>query len=96
MKLFTIDKDGKFVVVEIKRKTAGREAAFQLAKYVKSLRGIVNREVRGILAAPLMAKGVQRILVTLGLDFRSLDPKKCAEVLREPEAKKLEDFFVDR
>jgi RecB family endonuclease NucS len=94
--VYGIDKDGKFVVVEIKRKTAGREAAFQLAKYVKSLKSIVNREVRGILAAPLLAKGVQRILVALGLDFKSLDPKKCADVLREPEAKKLEEFFVDR
>ena len=41
------DKDGKFVVVEIKRKTAGKEAAMQLARYIEAVRGRTNREVRG-------------------------------------------------
>lgn len=91
--VYGIDKDGKFVVVEIKRKTARREAALQLARYVKAIRGIVNREVRGVLVSPALAKGVQRLLATLGLDFRSLDPKKCAEVLTGHATKKLEDFF---
>jgi RecB family endonuclease NucS len=54
---------------------------------------MVNREVRGILVAPRLAKGVQKLLVTLGLDFRRLDPKRCAEIVRETETKKLEDFF---
>jgi len=91
--VYGIDKDGKFVVVEIKRKTANRESALQLAKYVESTRGIVNRQVRGILAAPHMGKGVQKLLVTLGLDFKSLDPRKCAEILRKSETKKLAEFF---
>jgi len=91
--VYGIDKDGKFVVVEIKRKTAGREAALQLAKYVESIRGIVNRPVRGVLAAPHMGKGVQKLLATLGLDFKPLDPKKCAETLRKSETKKLAEFF---
>lgn len=87
------DKGGKFVVVEIKRKTASREAALQLAKYVESIRDIVNRPVRGILVAPHMGKGVQKLLATLGLDFKSLDPRKCAEILRKSETKKLAEFF---
>lgn len=87
------DKDGKFVVVEIKRKTASREAALQLAKYVESIRDMVNRPVRGILVAPHMGKGVQKLLATLGLDFKSLDPRKCAEILRKSETKKLAEFF---
>ncbi|KPV65554.1 MAG: Endonuclease NucS [Candidatus Bathyarchaeota archaeon BA1] len=91
--VYGIDGDGKFVVVEIKRKTAGRGAALQLATYVKSVKGMVNREVRGILAAPSMARGVQRLLATLGLDFKPLDPRKCAEVLSRPETRKLADFF---
>jgi len=91
--VYGIDKDGKFVVAEIKRKTAGREAALQLAKYVDSVRATVSREVRGVLVAPRLAKGVQRLLVTLGLDFRVLDPRKCAEILSRAETRKLAEFF---
>ncbi len=93
--VYGIDKNGKLVVVEIKRRTAGRDAALQLAKYVDFVKTIVNREVRGVLAAPRLAKNVQRLLVTLGLDFRPLDPRKCAEVLSRPETKKLAEFFVE-
>jgi len=91
--VYGVDKAGRFVVVEIKRKTASREAALQLAKYVEAVRGLVNREVRGVLAAPNLAKGVQRLLETLGLDFRALDPRKCAEVLSKPEIRRLMEFF---
>ena len=91
--VYGVDKDGKMVVIEIKRKTAGREAALQLAKYAESLKKTVNHEVRGILVAPQIAKGVQTLLVTLGLDFRRLDPKKCTEILRRIETKKIADFF---
>jgi len=91
--VYGIDKDGRFVVVEIKRKTASRDAALQLAKYVESIRGMVNRQVRGILSAPHMGKGVQKLLATLGLDFKSLDPRKCAEILRKSEVKKLAEYF---
>ncbi len=91
--VYGTDKDGNFVVVEIKRKTAGRKAALQLAKYVKSIRGKVNRPVRGILAAPRAAKGVQRLLATLKLDFKPLDPKKCTEIVGRPETRKISDFL---
>jgi RecB family endonuclease NucS len=91
--VYSIDKNGRMVVIEIKRKTAGRGAALQLAKYVDSLKITVNREIRGILVAPQIARGVQKLLVTLGLEFRSLDPKKCAEVLGKKETKKLVDFY---
>ena len=91
--IYGIDKDGKFLVVEIKRKTAGREAALQLAKYVDSVKTTVSREVRGVLVAPRLAKGVQRLLATLRLDFKALDPKRCAEVLSRPETRKLAEFF---
>jgi len=36
---------------------------------------------------------VQRLLVTLGLEFKALDPKRCAKVLKKTEATKLEKFF---
>jgi len=90
---YGVDKNGKLVVAEIKRKTAGKEAALQLAKYIDAVEGKANREVRGILVAPNIAKDVQRLLATLGLEFRALDPKKCAETLRRSETKKLAEFF---
>jgi RecB family endonuclease NucS len=91
--VYGIDKDGRMVVIEIKRKTAGREAALQLSRYVESLKNTVNREIRGILVAPQIAKGVQRLLVTLNLEFKLLDPRKCAEILGEKETKRLVDFY---
>ena len=87
------DKDGKLVIVEVKRKTATKEAALQLAKYVEPIKTKVNREVRAVLAAPDLGKGVQRLLVMLGLEYKALDPKVCAEVLRKTENSKLETFF---
>lgn len=91
--VYGVDSEGKLVVIEIKRKTAGREAALQLARYVESIENSTNRKVRGILVAPNLAKGVQSLLVALGLDFKPLDPRKCAEILRESETKKLLEFM---
>jgi RecB family endonuclease NucS len=93
--VYGVDKDGKLVVVEIKRKTAGKDAVFQLAKYIDAIRTKSNREVRGILVAPDIAKDVQRLLLTLGLEFKALNPKKCAEILRRTEAVRLEKFFEE-
>jgi RecB family endonuclease NucS len=90
------DKNGKLVVVEVKRKAAGKEAALQLAKYVDAIKGKANRELRGVLAAPSLGKDVQRLLAALGLEFKVLDPKKCAEVLRKAETAKLETFFQEK
>jgi hypothetical protein len=88
-----VDKDGNFVVVEIKRRTAGNEAVLQLARYVDTIKSKVNRKVRGVLVAPNIAKGVQRLLATLELDFKALDPKKCAGILNRSKTRKLEAFF---
>jgi RecB family endonuclease NucS len=68
----------------------------QLARYVEAIKTKADREVRGILAAPSVAKDVQRLLATLGLEFKHLDPKKCAEALSQAETKKLAEFFKAR
>jgi RecB family endonuclease NucS len=60
---------------------------------VEAVKSVVNREVRGVLTAPSLGRGVQRLLATLGLDFKALDPRKCAEVLSKPETKRLQEFF---
>ncbi|MEJ5326999.1 MAG: endonuclease NucS [Candidatus Bathyarchaeia archaeon] len=91
--VYGVDKNGRLVVVEVKRKTAGKEAVLQLAKYIDAIRSKANRELRGVLAAPAVGKDARRLLATLGLEFKALDPKKCAEVLKKTEGTKLEDFF---
>jgi RecB family endonuclease NucS len=90
------DRNGKLVIIEVKRKTAGKEAALQLAKYIEPIKAKVNREIRGVLVAPDVGKDVQRLLTTLGLEFKALDPKKCAEVLKKSETTKLEAFFKEK
>lgn len=92
--VYGLDKNGNFIVVEIKRKTASSEAVLQLAKYVNAVKNRVNRKVRGILVAPSIAKGVQRLLATLELEFKALDPRKCAAILRKSETRKLDTFFM--
>jgi len=93
--VYGVDKNCRLVVVEIKRKTAGREAALQLAKYIEAVKARTNREVRGILVAPNLAKGMQRLLETLRLEFKALNPKKCAEILKRTEKKGLEAFLKE-
>jgi RecB family endonuclease NucS len=94
--VYGIDRNGKLMVVEIKRNPAGRDAVLQLAKYVDFVKTMTTREVRGVLAAPRLARNVQRLLVTLGLEFKALDPKRCAEVLHKSETRKLAEFFDEK
>jgi RecB family endonuclease NucS len=93
--VYGTDKDGRLVVVEIKRKTAGKDAVLQLAKYIEAIKSKADREVRGVLASPDIARDVQRLLVTFGLEFKHLDPRKCAETLRRAENRKLAEYFKD-
>lgn len=87
------DKDGKLVIIEVKRRTATKENVLQLAKYVEPIKAKVNREVRAVLVAPALAKDVQGLLFSLGLEFKALDPKDCASVLKKKGNHKLETFF---
>jgi hypothetical protein len=91
--IFGEDKNGKLVIVEVKRKTATKENALQLAKYIEPIKTKNNREIRAVLVAPSLGKDVQRVLATLGLEFKALDPKTCALVLRKTPTSKLELFF---
>jgi len=90
------DKNGKLVIVEVKRKAASKAAVLQLVKYIDPIKARVNREVRAVLVAPSLGKDVQRLLITLGLEYKALDPKVCAEVLKKSENSKLERFFSQK
>lgn len=91
--VFGRDQHGKLVVIEIKRKTGGRKAVLQLWKYIQSLSIKKTPHIRGILMSPRLAKGAQQLLESLGLEFKVLSPKKCAELLSAEKKKTLMSFF---
>ncbi|MFH0896993.1 MAG: endonuclease NucS [Candidatus Bathyarchaeota archaeon] len=91
--LYGLDGSGRLVVVEIKRVKAGKNAVLQLARYVEDVKTLVNRDIRGVLAAPQISKGVQRMLATLNLEYKRVDLERCAHVLKVAEGKKIQDFF---
>ncbi|WP_455367487.1 endonuclease NucS [[Eubacterium] cellulosolvens] len=73
------DRDGKRVVVELKRNLAGKEAIIQLSQYIRAIAD--GRPLRGIIAAPSLGKGCQRLLKSLDLEYRQIDPQQCSEIL---------------
>ena len=71
------DKNNKWVVIELKRRRAGLQAVSQLKRYVECLRGEYGRKnVRGVLVAPSVTSGAERLLKEEGLEFISLKPPK--------------------
>jgi len=95
--VYGVDSRGRFVVVEIKRRTVDRGAVMQLAKYLEFVRGDRGGDVRGVLLAPSIGRGVQKLLASLKLEFKPLDPRRCAELLdRARLEERLEDYFKSR
>lgn len=88
-----VDRNNTLTVVEIKRKAATKEAVKQLKRYIDVFTVEPSRQVRGILVAPELASGAQRLLASLGLEYKPLSPQKCAEVLKSKREKSLTDFF---
>lgn len=70
------DAQGATVVVELKRKRVGPDAAGQLTRYVEALERDLHAgvEVRGILVAPSVTERARRLLAETGLEYVSLDP----------------------
>ncbi|MCJ7760661.1 endonuclease NucS [Candidatus Bathyarchaeota archaeon] len=87
------DAQGRVVVVELKRKSAGKDAVLQLKRYVDAVNETVGVAVRGIVAAPGLRSGAQGTLAALGLEYRKLTPRACAELLQKRKVKKISEFF---
>ena len=88
-----VDRNNVLTVVEIKRKAADKGAVLQLKRYLDVFKINSDRKVRGILVAPELARGAQKMLVALGLEFRALSPKRCAEVLKLRKSRRLIEFL---
>lgn len=71
------DSDGATVVLELKRRRVGPDAAGQLNRYVEALRRDLHAgaAVRGILVAPSVTDRARRLLATHGLEFVALTPE---------------------
>ncbi len=88
------DVNGNLVVVEIKRTSIGKDAVFQLERYVKALEKKVSRPIRGILVAPEIQKEAQLLAVSRRFEFKPLSLRKCYEVLKLDKTRKLNEFLV--
>jgi hypothetical protein len=87
------DKNGKLVIVEIKRVAASKEAVMQLQRYLDTLRKRINRPIRGLIVAPELRRNAQPLLESLKLEFVSLAPEKCFKVLKNRKDAKLSQFL---
>jgi RecB family endonuclease NucS len=70
------DRDGRTVVVELKRRRVGPDAVGQLGRYVDALERELHAgaEVRGVLVAPSVTDRARRLLAERGLEFVALEP----------------------
>ncbi|MFH0748639.1 MAG: endonuclease NucS [Candidatus Bathyarchaeota archaeon] len=91
--IYGLDLSNKLVVVEIKRVRAGKSAVLQLAHYVEKIKNTAGKDVRGVLAAPQISKGTQRLLATLHLEFKAIDLQKCARAIKVTPERKIRDFL---
>jgi RecB family endonuclease NucS len=87
------DSQNNLIIIEIKRNISGRDAVLQLQKYVNEFKKDSSSRVRGILVAPGLAKGAQKLLASLGLEFKALSPENCSFVLKKRDNKKITDFL---
>ena len=87
------DIQGSVVVVELKRSSAGKEAILQLKRYVDAVNATAGLKVRGIVAAPKLKSGAQGMLAALGLEFKRLTPRRCAQLLKKKESRKISEFL---
>lgn len=70
--LYARDREGRLVVVELKRGRASHEAVHQLSRYVVRVRESTGQDVRGILAAPEITAPARTRLSDLGLEYREV------------------------
>jgi endonuclease len=67
------DKDGNFVVIELKRRQADYASVTQLQRYMKEVEKLKGIKTRGILLAPEIRKNALELLEQCGLEFAKLD-----------------------
>ena len=87
------DKNGNFVILELKRVPASKDAVMQLQRYMDTLGKRVNRPIRGLVVAPELRRNAQPMLASLRLEFVRLAPEKCFKILKSQKDTKLSQFL---
>ncbi len=87
------DENGNLVIVEIKRTAVGKEAVFQLKRYIEAVKKRTERPLRGIIAAPRLKKGIFATIKSLGLEYKKISLIECAEIVGESRDSEITDFF---
>ena len=95
--LLATDKDGNYVIIEVKRRDADLSAVNQLKMYVDQVSNIKGKKARGILIAPGIMKSAKELLDSMkGLEFKRIDfemTEKSAKIKGlESSQKSLSEF----
>jgi endonuclease len=80
--VFGHDRNGKLVVIECKRYSAGLDAVTQLRRYVEKimeLKGLKSDSVKGIIASPEISPNALEMLKRWGFDYKQVFPPKRLE-----------------
>ena len=95
MDIVARDREGRLVVIELKRRQAEFSAVTQLKRYVEELEKRKNEKVRGILCAPGISKNALSMLEKSGLEFSKLDYAIEKEIIIKGLEKKQKtlDFY---
>lgn len=93
--LYGRDKEGRLVVIELKRVKAGEEAVHQLLRYVEAFnkRGV---NVRPILAAPDFTDSARTLASRSGVELKRLDLKGIYDLIKRKERRRpgtLTEYF---
>lgn len=75
------DSQGRYTVVEVKRKAVDARAVKQAYKYLRGLKE-KGLEVRGIIASPSISVEAMRLAAALGLEFKKINLSKCRVAYR--------------
>ncbi len=67
------DKQGRLVVIEVKRRVATLDAVSQLKRYVAEVMKEKNKPVRGILCAPSISPNAHAYLLREGFEYRKIE-----------------------
>nr|WP_245998551.1 endonuclease NucS [Halalkalicoccus subterraneus] len=70
------DREGRVVILELKRRRVGPDAVGQLNRYAEALERDLHAgvEIRGILVAPSVTDRARRLLAKKGFEFVALSP----------------------
>ncbi|MEM1533644.1 MAG: endonuclease NucS [Nitrososphaerota archaeon] len=78
-----VDREGRMVVIEIKRESVGVGDVDQLVRYSAQIEEEFGSKPRQIIIAPMITSKAARKARILGVEFRQLSPRRAQEIIRK-------------